>query len=194
MLLYLTFCCYVFTDKQSRDNSIVSQNSFTEDDKRRLSSDTSCISDISDADVEVDEVNNRKKTAKKCVQRLFSPDTRNDILLDRIPSPEDTVTQSSCDSQLTPLHCVSPIESTDFNKDLPLFSESFLHLKTSIKEKLHQGPTEGEKEKLTNTENTNNLTKLQVKENTNAQTVENHFKPIVRTQKPKIWSISEILG
>ena len=179
----------------SRDDSIASQTSFTEDDKRPIS-DTSGISDISDADAEVDEVNTRKKTVKKCVQRLFSPDTRNDIILDRIPSPEDVVTsplsEKESESLLMPLCPASTTENTGTNKNLPSFHEGFLCLKNSVQE--HCPDVKQETENSANIVTVNGLTVMNAKDNVNVKVPESDLKPVVTARKPKIWSISEILG
>jgi len=50
------------------------------------------LSDISDAE---EQMTTSQKPAKKCVQRLFSPDTRSELFMDRLMSPNDSVSSSS---------------------------------------------------------------------------------------------------
>ena len=174
--------CPIFSDKSSKDDSISSQNSFTEDDKRPAS-DTSGISDISDVDIEVDDVTSRRKPSKKCVQRLFSPDIRSDIALDRIPSP-DVITNIPTDSIKT---LDSPIPMADNfikSETLPPLA-SFAIFKDRFSQNSQQ----------LGVMNNDNVAENKIhKESGKRKLDETDIEPTNATKKPKIWSISAIIG
>ena len=178
--LYINFL--LFSDKMSKDDSVSSQNSFTEEEKRPVS-DTSGLSDISDVDIEVDDVTSRRKPLKKCVQRLFSPDIRNDNVLDRIPSPEEI---SGIPSEADTLRSTSS-EENQTNFLLPL--DSILNLHSSTREK----PEENDiKENDRSCMTTKHLHDNNGRVNNKRKMEEGDVIPA--SKKPKIWSISEIIS
>ena len=174
----------LFSDKSSKDDSISSQNSFTEDDKRPAS-DTSGISDISDVDIEVDDVTSRRKPSKKCVQRLFSPDIRSDIALDRIPSPDD-ITNIPTDS-INRLDFPIPMADNSMKSETlpPLASFAI------FKDRLPQNSQQSENGDMNNDNVVENKTH---KESGKRKFDEKDIEPTNGAKKPKIWSISAIIG
>lgn len=62
-----------------------------ENDSPKLSTDTSDISDVDE------QTTNDNNPAKSCVQRLFSPDARNELYLERISSPEESSSRHTVD-------------------------------------------------------------------------------------------------
>lgn len=85
--IFLFLNCYITVSERSTTSR---QSDYDVDgsdhvlDSSKLSSDNSDNSDVEEQTTGV------KRAAKTCVQRLFSPDSRNELYLDRLASPENS--------------------------------------------------------------------------------------------------------
>lgn len=103
-------------DVSTHNDSLSSRISESDSDSvANLTKSSAELSDVSDAE----EQTTNNKPAKKCVQRLFSPDGRNELFLERIPSPGcDKVTVHKDNGSVFSSNCAifSPAASSSEQK------------------------------------------------------------------------------